>query len=64
MSRSYRKPWWTEGTKRKPEKRQANKRVRKQEDLSEGNAYKKIYCSWDICDYKIYSPDDVKAYRK
>ena len=54
MSRSYKKspwsgdsgPWW---------KRQANKKVRRyKKDLSNGKDYKKLYCSWDICDYGSY----------
>lgn len=33
-------------------------------DTYNGNHYKKIYNSWDICDYKWYAPDERKAYRK
>lgn len=53
MSRSYKKspviadrnPW---------AKRQANKAVRKYKGfIPNGGAFKKIYCSYDICDYKF-----------
>ena len=57
MSRSFRKPILTDGykgNKRKQfEKNQANKRVRKSKDIPNGKEYKKIYNSWDICDFKI-----------
>jgi len=32
-------------------KRQANKRVRRTKDISDGSAYKRVYCSWNIHDY-------------
>lgn len=32
-------------------KKTSNKRVRKFPNLSSGNSYKKIYCSWAICDF-------------
>lgn len=55
MSRSYKKtPGWTCGTDKKWIKRLANKRVRKTE-VPNGNAYKKVYQSYDICDYKFLS---------
>ncbi len=46
------------------QKRQANKRVRKQEDIEDGKAYRKEYNSWNICDWKWYLPDDKKVRRK
>lgn len=30
----------------------ANKKVRNFIDLSDGSCYKKLYCSYDICDYR------------
>jgi len=57
MSRSYRKPYWTEGyggARRQFAKRQAAKRVRKTFDLADSAHYKRLYNSWDICDFKIY----------
>lgn len=52
MSRSYKKtlgycdrnPW---------AKRQANKKVRRTWDIDSGGAYKKLYDSYAICDYKF-----------
>lgn len=67
MSRSRKKnPYFSDyGRKRTPFfKRQANKRIRKIEDLAKGNSYRKSDITYNICDYKFYCPDDVKAYRK
>jgi hypothetical protein len=63
MSRSYKKPWYCD---RSPwAKRQANKKVRKyKKGLSRGKSYKNLYSRYNICDYKFYSPDEPKAYRK
>ena len=54
MSRSYKKhPWCTDGKNGqvKP-KRLANKAVRKYKyEISNGNYYKRLFCSWNIHDY-------------
>jgi len=57
MSRSFKKtPGWCD---RSPfAKRQANKRVRKYKgDVSNGRSYKKLYCSWNICDFRFLRKD-------
>ena len=56
MSRSYKKhTCFKYNIKR--EKRAANKRVRKNSlGIPSGNAYKKIYQQYDICDYRLYVP--------
>lgn len=60
MSRSYKNsPVCTEGENRagtrKYWKRLANRKVRKAKSLGmKSKNYKKIYESWDICDYKFY----------
>lgn len=62
MSRSYRKPIWTEGYGgkwRKFAKRKANKSVR-QNKIPNGKAYKKFFNSWDICDFKFVEYDPAK----
>ena len=67
MSRSYRKPYWTEGyggKARKSRKRAANKRVRSALDGADGMAYKKEYNSWDIVDFKFVDKKNPKARRK
>ena len=56
MSRSYKKTPWCGDHKGTQKKRQAWKKVRQwQKDnpdiLLQGGAYKKIYETWDICDY-------------
>lgn len=67
MSRSRRKtPYLTDGQDsagvRKLARRLANRKVRRQKDLASGGAYKRVYESWNICDYKFL--DKVKGYRK
>jgi hypothetical protein len=56
MSRSYKhNPGFT-GGKMPDAKRFANKKVRKidpENDVQDGKWYKKLYCSWNICDYKF-----------
>ncbi len=45
-------------------KRQANKKVRRYKGvLCNGKMYRKLYCSYDICDWIFYS-DDEKSKRK
>lgn len=57
MSRSYKKSPYVTACKHKQGKRLANKRVRNTAWLSNGKGYKKVYESWDICDYKCrYNP--------
>lgn len=64
MSRSKKAPWYVQGGK-KYGKRFANKRLRRYKlHLLQNMSYKKLYESWDICDWKFYAPDDKKAYRK
>jgi len=54
MSRSYKKhPFCCVVNKEKTScvfKRVANKRVRQIRHLSNGNFYKRVFCSWDICE--------------
>ena len=57
MSRSYKKhPWSTDHrSNRKYLKKVANKRVRRFcRELANGNAYKRLYPTDDICDYKSF----------
>lgn len=56
MSRSYKKhTCFKYNIKR--EKRAANKRVRRCNFcIPSGNAYKKIYQQYDICDYRLFVP--------
>ena len=67
MSRSYKKPILTDGSRgRKGHGRSmksyASRKIRNVDDLPtrERGAYKKFFCSLDICDYKWkYSIDDA-----
>lgn len=53
MSRSYKKyPFVKDKSGSKHGKKFANKKVRHAKNLPNGKAYKKVYESWDICDYK------------
>ena len=62
MSRSYKKPYIKQdGTKWA--KRLANKRVRHTEDVGNYGSYKKVFCSYDISDYRFYW-DDPRGRRK
>jgi len=56
MSRS-RKRVWGFTDHRSPHsriaKRFANKKVRHTAEIQNGGAYRKVFSSWDICDYKF-----------
>ena len=54
MSRSYKKfPFCKCENSCKSGKKFANKKVRRhKKEISNGRSYKKLYESWDICDYR------------
>ena len=55
MSRSYREPWTVDGygtARKRWMKRYANKVVRSAEDVPNGRAYRKIYDTYNICEYR------------
>jgi len=62
MSRSYRKPYKIDSSPY--EKRQANRRIRKTDDIANGNHYRKLTDPYDICDYRWYDKDNKKLERK
>ena len=66
MSRSKREPYATEGygSKDKPRRKRAASRAVRKADIASGSAYKKAYPSWDITDFKFYSPETPKMRRK
>lgn len=68
MSRSKRKPFYTDQNRGKPkygeDKRIANKAVRNEDEVVNGKAYRKVSNSWDIRDWSFYEPKDPKARRK
>lgn len=50
MSRSYKKcPYY--GPKDKDYKKISNRKVRRRDDIPDGNAYRKVLDPWDICDH-------------
>ena len=59
MSRSYRKPFTISsygcGGKSRV-KRAANKVVRQAPVVADGAGYRRLFCSYDICDYSFYQP--------
>ena len=69
MSRSYKYPVWKDKAN-KYVKRMASKAVRRCKDLENYKGYallKKLFNSWNICDYKWYpdkEEDKLKAKRK
>ena len=53
MSRSYKKTPICKELNSQFGKRQANKAVRRNNEIADGGAFKKVYCSWNISDYKM-----------
>ena len=69
MSRSYRKPYWTDQSRgcSKLPKRQANRVIRDMGDEdapANGGAYKKESYSWNISDWRYFDQNNKKASRK
>lgn len=67
MSRSKKAPIWTEGyggNWRRVAKRLSNKKVRRAAKLKSGMAYRRVYDSWLVCDWKFYDGKSQKARRK
>lgn len=65
MSRSYKKTPFVKCEKScKKGKRWANKKVRACVEALSHKTYKKLFCSWDICDYyEITSWEEYKFWR-
>ena len=64
MSRSYKKnPYSTDNRSSGDNKKIANRTFRRnKKTLYQGGAYKKAYCSWNICDYRFrYDEKDIIA---
>ena len=72
MSKSYKKTPWCGDYKGKKKKRIANKAIRQKlknfDLIIQNNEYKKLYCSWNICDYgwrctwETYWKNELKNY--
>lgn len=64
MSRSYKKhPGFKDGDRKKRWwKRQANKKIRRTQELDDGKSYRKVYDQWKICDWnwRYYSKSEAK----
>ncbi|MEK3901698.1 hypothetical protein [Paenibacillus sp. FSL R7-0179] len=57
MSRSFKKTPVSKDQANPWIKRQASKAVRRYTlDIPCGKSYRKIYCSWDISDWRFYTP--------
>jgi len=54
MSRSYKKFWVVKEKNSRYGKHQASRAVRRTTGIKNGGLYKKYYCSWNICDFRIY----------
>lgn len=59
MSRSYKKSKVIKVGKNKYLKNFANRKLRKNENISDGSNYKKHFESWDICDARFYVTRDI-----
>ena len=65
MSRSYKKSLVAKERNSKYHKKSANKRVRRYDgDISNGKHYKKIYESYDICDYAFIAINEDEVYNE
>ena len=68
LSRSYKKyPCCKDERSCKNGQRFANKTIRQHDgEIPNGRAYKKLYCSWDICDYKFvaFTKEQQQNYAK
>ena len=62
MSRSFKKSPVITDKNYKWAKKDANKKMRKNNDIIDGNNYKKHYNSWDICDYKIWVTNKLSEF--
>lgn len=51
MSRSYHKVWVKVG--HSSNKKWANRKVRRSTELYQGGEYRKLYDSWNICDWRF-----------
>jgi hypothetical protein len=52
MSRSFKKLSICKN-QRTYAKKLANKKVRRTKDIPDNKGYKKVFCSWDICDFSL-----------
>lgn len=67
MSRSYRKNAIFKQKNDSYYKKLANRAVRNKPvdyDIPDGKAYKKLMCSWDICDFRFYEARNFHNYRE
>lgn len=63
MSRSRKQPWYCDSNPWA--KQDANKLIRRYKGtIPNGKSYHKLYCPYNICDWKCFAPEDARAYRK
>lgn len=63
MSRSYKKNSYC-GYNDKDFKKLANKAVRRKKNIPDGKSYRKIWNSWDICDFGYVLSKNEECYSK
>lgn len=56
MSRNYKRYCVSKDKNSQFGKNQASRAVRRFKNIPNGNTYKKYYCSWNICEYRIFEP--------
>ncbi|MCM1166524.1 MAG: hypothetical protein NC299_07070 [Lachnospiraceae bacterium] len=54
MSRSYKRTSVVKDSGSKFSKRMASKSVRRASDIPKGCGYRKLFCSWNICDWRFF----------
>jgi|GEM_PF-2365605 len=64
MSRSRKRPYLKVACDRRYKKLYNRAIRRNREDIGNYSEYKKHHCSYNICDYICYYPEDSKACRK
>lgn len=63
MARSKKAPWYKD--RNTGAKKEANSVIRRHKGIiPNGKSYKRLYCSYNICDWKWFAPEDARAYRK
>ncbi len=64
MSRSYKHTILCKDKNGRYSKSLSSRAVRRTDKIADGGAYKKLFCSWEICDYRYDYNTDERSLRK